>query len=127
MPYAVFPRTTGRDYAGTVIDGPEGWIGARCSARPAISASAATAPMRRILRRGRRGDRKAQGNFVGGGGRDRRALCHRDGRPAPCGLPKAAETVLVMGVNGKVGQAATPDRKLARRARHRRGTQGRGL
>ena len=26
MPYAVFPRTPGRDYAGVVIDGPEGWI-----------------------------------------------------------------------------------------------------
>src|SRR5438132_12841146 len=27
MPYAVFPRTPGRDYAGVVIDGPTGWIG----------------------------------------------------------------------------------------------------
>src|SRR6202046_660641 len=27
MPYAVFPRTPGRDYAGVVIDGPMGWIG----------------------------------------------------------------------------------------------------
>src|ERR1700759_3379338 len=27
MPYAVFPRTSGRDYAGVVIDGPEGGIG----------------------------------------------------------------------------------------------------
>jgi len=27
MAYAVFPRTPGRDYAGTVIDGPAGWIG----------------------------------------------------------------------------------------------------
>jgi NADPH:quinone reductase-like Zn-dependent oxidoreductase len=27
MPYAVFPRTPGRDYAGVVIDGPSGWIG----------------------------------------------------------------------------------------------------
>ena len=27
MPYAVFPRTPGRDYAGVVIDGPPGWIG----------------------------------------------------------------------------------------------------
>ena len=26
MPYAVFPRTPGRDYAGVVIDGPAGWI-----------------------------------------------------------------------------------------------------
>ena len=27
MPYAVFPRTSGRDYAGVVIDGPPGTIG----------------------------------------------------------------------------------------------------
>src|SRR6202789_1385423 len=27
MPYAVFPRTPGRDYAGIVIDGPPGWTG----------------------------------------------------------------------------------------------------
>ena len=27
MPYAVFPRTPGRDYAGIVIDGPPGSIG----------------------------------------------------------------------------------------------------
>src|ERR1700746_3569267 len=27
MPYAVFPRTPGRDYAGVVIDGPAAWIG----------------------------------------------------------------------------------------------------
>src|SRR3954449_3855438 len=27
MPYAIFPRTPGRDYAGVVIDGPGAWIG----------------------------------------------------------------------------------------------------
>src|ERR1700730_10137601 len=27
MPYAVFPRTPGRDYAGLVFDGPADWIG----------------------------------------------------------------------------------------------------
>src|SRR6187397_1451663 len=27
MPYAVFPRTPGRDFAGVVIDGPTEWIG----------------------------------------------------------------------------------------------------
>ena len=27
MPYAVFPRTPGRDYAGVVIEGPKGWTG----------------------------------------------------------------------------------------------------
>src|ERR1700712_2373153 len=27
MPYAIFPRTPGRDFAGVVIDGPPEWIG----------------------------------------------------------------------------------------------------
>src|SRR5881397_2644105 len=27
MPYAVLPRTPGRDYAGVVVDGPADWIG----------------------------------------------------------------------------------------------------
>src|SRR3954469_17292916 len=27
MPYAVFPRTPGRDFAGVVVDGPAEWIG----------------------------------------------------------------------------------------------------
>ena len=107
MPYAVFPRTPGRDYAGVVIDGPRAGSGARCSAPPAISASAATAPMPRISwsrptpwSRSRRGIswEEAAGigvPFVTAMEGLRRA-----------GMPKAGETVLVMGVNGKVGQAA---------------------
>src|ERR1700753_618117 len=27
MPYAVFPRTSGRDYAGVIIEGPSGSVG----------------------------------------------------------------------------------------------------
>src|ERR1700745_669324 len=27
MPYAVFPRTPGRDFSGRVVDGPREWIG----------------------------------------------------------------------------------------------------
>src|SRR5258705_13073388 len=27
MPYAVFPRTPGRDFAGLVVDGPAEWMG----------------------------------------------------------------------------------------------------
>jgi NADPH:quinone reductase-like Zn-dependent oxidoreductase len=27
MPYAVFPRTPGRDFAGVVVDGPSEWLG----------------------------------------------------------------------------------------------------
>ncbi len=48
MPYAVFPRTPGRDFAGTVIDGRPNGSAVRYSAPPAISVSAATARTRRI-------------------------------------------------------------------------------
>jgi hypothetical protein len=48
MPYAVFPRTPGRDYAGVVIDGPTGWIGREVFGSSGDLGFAATAPMPRI-------------------------------------------------------------------------------
>src|SRR6202040_178051 len=64
MPYAVFPRTPGRDFAGVVVDGPPEWLG-----REVFGSSGAP------------GFRRA-------------------------GMPTAQDTVLIMGLNGKVGQAA---------------------
>ena len=46
MPYAVFPRTPGRDFAGTVLAGPPSRSEDGCSAPPATSASGGTARMR---------------------------------------------------------------------------------
>jgi NADPH:quinone reductase-like Zn-dependent oxidoreductase len=108
MPYAVFPRTPGRDYAGLVIDGPDGWIGREVfgssgdlgirrdgthATHLAVEADAVVEKPKNLSWE------EATGigvPFVTAMEGLRRA-----------GLPKSGETVLVMGVNGKVGQAAT--------------------
>ncbi|MDO9561308.1 MAG: zinc-binding alcohol dehydrogenase family protein [Bradyrhizobium sp.] len=107
MPYAVFPRTPGRDYAGFVIDGPADWIGREVfgssgdlgirrdgthATHLAVEAEAVVEKPRNISWE------EAAGigvPFVTAMEGLRRA-----------GTPKSNETVLVMGVNGKVGQAA---------------------
>jgi NADPH2:quinone reductase len=107
MPYAVFPRTPGRDYAGIVIDGPPGWIGRGVfgssgdlgirrdgshATHLAVEADAVVEKPKNLSWE------EAAGigvPFVTAMEGFRRA-----------GMPKQDEIVLVMGVNGKVGQAA---------------------
>ena len=107
MPYAVFPRTPGRDYAGIVVDGPTGTtgrevfgssgdLGIRCDGTHAthlvVEVDAIVEKPKDISWE------EAAGigvPFVTAMEGFRRA-----------GIPKREETVLVMGVNGKVGQAA---------------------
>jgi len=107
MAYAVFPRTPGRDYAGVVIDGPAGWIGREVfgssgdlgirrdgthATHLAVEAEAVVEKPKSLSWE------EAAGigvPFVTAMEGFRRA-----------GIPKSGETVLVMGVNGKVGQAA---------------------
>src|SRR6201992_1902657 len=107
MPYAVFPRTSGRDYAGVVIDGPDGFIGREVfgssgdlgirrdgthATHLAVEAEAVVEKPKSVSWE------EAAGigvPFVTAMEGFRRA-----------GLPKKGQTVLVMGVNGKVGQAA---------------------
>ena len=107
MPYAVFPRTPGRDYAGFVLDGPADWIGREVygssgdlgirrdgshATHLAVEADAVVAKPRDLSWE------EAAGigvPFVTAMEGFRRA-----------GMPAKDETVLVMGVNGKVGQAA---------------------
>src|SRR6202167_6313649 len=108
MPYAVFPRTSGRDYDGIVIDGPAGTIGCEVfgssgdlgirrdgthATHLAVEAEAVVEKPNNLSWE------EAAGigvPFVTAMEGFRRA-----------GMPKKGETVLVMGVNGKVGQAAT--------------------
>jgi NADPH2:quinone reductase len=107
MPYAVFPRTPGRDYAGLVIDGPADWIGREVfgssgdlgirrdgthATHLAVEADAVVEKPKNLS-----WDEAAGIGvpFVTAMEGFRRA-----------GMPKKDETVLVMGVNGKVGQAA---------------------
>ena len=107
MPYAVFPRTPGRDYAGIVIDGPAGSVGREVfgssgdlgirrdgthASHLAVEADAV------VAKPGNLSWDEAAGigvPFVTAMEGFRRA-----------GIPAKGETVVVMGVNGKVGQAA---------------------
>jgi NADPH:quinone reductase len=107
MAYAVFPRTPGRDYAGVVIDGPAGSIGREVfgssgdlgirrdgthATHLAVEADAVVEKPKNLS-----WDEAAGIGvpFVTAMEGFRRA-----------GMPTKDETVLVMGVNGKVGQAA---------------------
>lgn len=107
MPYAVFPRTPGRDYAGVVIDGPSGMIGRDVFGssgdlgirRDGTHASHLVVETDAVVEKPKALSwEEAAGigvPFVTAMEGFRRA-----------GVPKPGETVLVFGVNGKVGQAA---------------------
>src|SRR5579863_6040669 len=107
MAYAVFPRTPGRDYAGVVIDGPPGTVGREVFGssgdlgirRDGTHASHLVVEAEAIVEKPKNLSwAEAAGigvPFVTAIEGFRRA-----------GMPKNGETVLVMGVTGKVGQAA---------------------
>jgi NADPH:quinone reductase-like Zn-dependent oxidoreductase len=108
MPYAVFPRTPGRDYAGVVIDGPRGWIGRE------LFGSSGDLGIRRdgthathlVVEAGAVVEKPNGISWEEAAGIGVPFVTAMEGfRRA--GIPKSGETVLVMGVNGKVGQAAT--------------------
>jgi NADPH2:quinone reductase len=107
MPYAVFPRTPGRDFSGRVVEGPEELIG------KAVFGTSGDLGIRR--------DGTHASHLVV----DAAALVEKPdgismdeaaGIGVPfvtaiegfrrSGMPKPGEHVLIMGVNGKVGQAA---------------------
>ena len=107
MPHAVFPRTPGRDFAGIVLEGPAELVGKE------VFGSSGELGIRRDGTHGTHLVIEAQ------------ALVHKPanislaeaaGIGVPfvtaqegfrrTGMPKASETVLILGVNGKVGQAA---------------------
>lgn len=107
MAYAVFPRTPGRDYAGVVIDGPAGTVGREVFGssgdlgirRDGTHASHLVVEADAVVEKPKSVSwEEAAGigvPFVTAMEGFRRA-----------GIPKPGETVLVFGVNGKVGQAA---------------------
>jgi NADPH:quinone reductase len=107
MAYAVFPRTPGRDYAGVVIDGPAGTVGCEVFGssgdlgirRDGTHATHLVVEAAAIVEKPKSVSWEAAAGigvpFVTATEGFRRA-----------GMPKRGETVLVMGVNGKVGQAA---------------------
>jgi len=107
MAYAVFPRTPGRDYAGVVIDGPPGTIGREVFGssgdlgvrRDGTHATHLAVELEAVV------DKPNGISWEEAAGIGVPFVTAMEGfRRA--GIPKANETVLVMGVNGKVGQAA---------------------
>jgi len=107
MPYAVFPRTTGRDYAGIVVDGPAGWIGRE------VFGSSGDLGIRRdgthaahlVVEADAVVEKPADISWEEAAGIGVPFVTAMEGLRR-AGLPQKGETVLVMGVNGKVGQAA---------------------
>ncbi|MCP3418944.1 zinc-binding alcohol dehydrogenase family protein [Bradyrhizobium brasilense] len=107
MPYAIFPRTSGRDYAGVVIDGPAEFIGRE------VFGSSGDLGIRRdgthathlVVERDAVVEKPAGISWDEAAGIGVPFVTAMEGLRR-AGLPKAGETVLVMGVNGKVGQAA---------------------
>jgi NADPH:quinone reductase-like Zn-dependent oxidoreductase len=108
MPYAVFPRTPGRDYAGVVIDGPQGWIGRE------VFGSSGDLGIRRdgthathlVVEAEAVVEKPTSLSWEEAAGIGVPFVTAMEGLRR-AGMPNAGETVLVMGVNGKVGQAAT--------------------
>ncbi|MDB5656229.1 MAG: oxidoreductase [Tardiphaga sp.] len=108
MPYAVFPRTPGRDFAGVVVEGPSEWLGKAAfgsSGDLGIRRDGSHAshlviePEALVLKPDSLSMQEAAGlgvPFVTAIEGFRRA-----------GFPVPGDVVLVMGLNGKVGQAAT--------------------
>src|SRR5262252_9557329 len=107
MPYAVFPRTPGRDFAGVVIDGPADWIGRE------VFGSSGDLGIRRdgthathlVVEPEAVVDEPRSVSWEEAAGIGVPFVTAMEGLRR-AGMPKPGETVLVMGVNGKVGQAA---------------------
>jgi NADPH:quinone reductase-like Zn-dependent oxidoreductase len=106
MPHAVWPRTPGRDYAGVVIDGPSGLIGTE------VWGSGGELGIRRDGTHSRylvvstdavRAKPKAVSMLEAGAVGVPFITAYEGLRRA--GLPQKGDVVLVMGGNGKVGQA----------------------
>lgn len=107
MPYAVFPRTPGRDFAGKVIAGPETLVGLKIfgssgdlgirvdgshSSHLIVEADAIVPVPEELTMQ------EAAGIGVP-------FVTAWEGL-SRAGLPTSADTVLILGINGKVGQAA---------------------
>jgi NADPH:quinone reductase-like Zn-dependent oxidoreductase len=107
MPYAVFPRTPGRDYAGVVIEGPDALMGAE------VFGSSGDLGIRRdgthashlVVEAAAVVIKPANITLAEAAGIGVPFVTALEGfRRA--GMPRPGETVLIMGLNGKVGQAA---------------------
>ena len=107
MPQAVFPRTPGRDYAGTVVAGPSEWVGREVwgsggdigITRDGSHAGWLLLPVAALRRKPQALD------FDGAGSVGVPFVTAVEGYRRS-GAPQPGQVVAVMGANGKVGQAA---------------------
>src|SRR3954451_12507253 len=108
MPYAVFPRTPGRDFAGVVVDGPPDWIGQE------VFGSSGDLGIRRdgthathlVVEAAALVEKPASISMDEAAGIGVPFVTAIEGFHR-AGMPTPQDIVLVMGMNGKVGQAAT--------------------
>ncbi|UZE50658.1 quinone oxidoreductase family protein [Rhodopseudomonas sp. P2A-2r] len=108
MPHAVFPRTPGRDFAGVVIDGPAELIGKE------VFGSSGELGIRRdgthathlVVEASALVEKPANISLAEAAGIGVPFVTAQEGFRRT-GMPKPGETVLILGLNGKVGQAAT--------------------
>jgi NADPH:quinone reductase len=107
MPHAVFPRTPGRDFAGVVIAGSADLLGAEVFGssgdlgirRDGTHTTHLTVEATGVVRK----PRGLSLDEAAGIGVPFVTAMEGFGR---AGLPKSGDTVLILGLNGKVGQAA---------------------
>ena len=107
MPYAVFPRTPGRDYAGVVLEGPAHLLG------KTVFGSSGDLGIRRdgthathlVVEADAVVEKPANISVQEAGAIGVPFVTAQEGYRRT-GRPKPGETVLIMGINGKVGQAA---------------------
>jgi NADPH2:quinone reductase len=107
MPYAVFPRTPGRDFAGIVLDGPDYLVGKE------VFGSSGDLGIRRdgthashlVVEADAVVEKPANISLDEAAGIGVPFVTALEGFRRS-GLPKPDETVLILGLNGKVGQAA---------------------
>src|SRR6266478_766320 len=107
MPYSVFPRTPGRDFSGVVVDGPRDWMGKAVFGtsgdlgirRDGIHASHLVVEAAALV------EKPTSISMDEAAGIGVPFVTAIEGFRRS-GMPKPGEHVLIMGVNGKVGQAA---------------------
>ncbi len=108
MPHAVFPRTPGRDFAGVVIDGPADLIGKDVfgsSGQLGIGRDG-THATHLVVEASALVEKPANISLAEAAGIGVPFVTAQEGFRRS-GMPKPGETVLILGLNGKVGQAAT--------------------
>ncbi len=107
MPYAIFPRTPGRDFAGVVVEGPAHLLGSE------VFGSSGDLGIRRdgthathlVVEADALVAKPANISFEEAAGIGVPFVTAQEGF-LRAGMPGPDDTVLVMGLNGKVGQAA---------------------